>query len=138
MKFQRQARAALAGQAADFRINAVSERAQNRLRVGRVARVLGLHLAAITQQPCIDVTQQCRGSQHLRQPALPGAFPQLHLEQAVLRRHKPLREKQVMLVLSVDVRHAPAIPQHPDRLREAGHTELSIDRRKCSLRSRGQ
>ena len=47
------------------------------------------------------------------------AAPEIHLEQPVLRLHEALREKQIVLVLRVDVRHAPAIAHDAHGLAES-------------------
>ncbi len=106
------------------------------LGVRRIAFVFRFHVAAITQQPRIDIALQGRRAQDFGQPALSRPLPQLHLKQAVLSRHESLSKEQVVLVLGVDVSHAPTVAQHVYRL-FAGPSTLSVplttERAACAL-----
>ena len=93
------------------------ERLGDRLHAGSVTRPVGsdvpVVLNAARHRIALDEVQP----EHLRQPALRGPAPEVHLEQPVLRLHEALREKQIVLVPRVDVRHAPPIAHDAHRLR---------------------
>ena len=116
LKFEWQAGASGREAALDVGVDSCGECFENLLRVRRIAFVLRLHVAAITQQAGIDIALQGGRAQDLGQAALSRPLPQLHLEQTVLSRHESLGKKQIVLVLGVDVGHAPAVAQHVYRL----------------------
>ena len=66
-------------------------------------------------------------AEHLGQPTRTGATLKLHLPQAILRVDVALGEEEVVLVLGVDVRHAPPVAQDLDGACEARdlHAALS-------------
>ena len=72
-------------------------------------------------------------TQDLGQAALARSLPQFHLKKTVLSGHVSLSEKQVMLVLGVDMGNAPAVAQHVYRLFEARHLERALDHGKGGL-----
>ena len=64
-------------------------------------------------------------AEHLRQPALYRAPPEIHLKEPVLGLHEPLREEQIVLILRGNVRDAPAVADDADGSRHA------LERRWC-------
>src|SRR6185437_6867950 len=106
--------------------------------VRRVALVLGLHVAAVAQQPGIPITLNRRFAQHLGQPSLPGSLPHLHLEQAILRSNESLREEEIMLVDSIDVRHSPVVALDLHSRIQTLDFDLAVDWRHCLLSPRGK
>src|SRR5208282_6319588 len=82
------------------------------------------------KQPCIEVALNRRWAEHLGQTALACALPHLHLEKPVLGHHKALRKKEIVLILGVNVRNAPAISNHFDWLFKPGRDQIAVNRRK--------
>ena len=82
----------------------------------------------------IDVALHGARSQDFRQTPLPGALPQLHLEESVLGHHESLRKEQVVLGLGVDVGHSTAVAQHGYRTLQPRRFQRPADR--CPRRLR--
>ena len=63
------------------------------------------------------------------------ASPHLHLPEPVLGHHVSLRQEEIVVVLSVDVRDSPLVSDDLDRFPQAGNVQLSTD---LSERTAGQ
>ena len=80
-------------------------------------------------------------AEHFRQSTLRRAAPEVHLKQAVLSLDESLGEKEVGLVVGINVRHAPGVAHNPYRCGQSGHRQGTRDlrerrRRPCrALRS---
>ena len=61
-------------------------------------------------------------------------LPQFHLKQAVLSGDESLGEKQVVLVLGIDMGNAPTVAQYAYRLFKARYFKLPPNRREGGLR----
>ena len=88
--------------------------------IGRVTLPIGFLVAAVAHQPRHPVARHVVGSEDLRQPALRRPPPEIDLEEPVLRLDESLREEQIVGVLRVDVRDAPAVADDADFVGEAG------------------
>lgn len=55
------------------------------------------------------------------------SLPEFHLEQTILRGDKSLGEKQVVLILGVDVRHSPAVAQYVNGTMQTGQLGFPVD-----------
>jgi hypothetical protein len=60
---------------------------------------------------------------------LPGALPQLHLKEPILRSDEALSEKQIVLIARIDVSDSPAIALHPYQVMQARDLLGSADHR---------
>ena len=109
----------------DPRVDAADECAGDGPGVGSVARPVGVDVSAILDAPRHDVALDEIRAEHLRQPALDGAAPEIHLKQPILRLDEPLREEQIVLVLRGDVRYAPAVADDRDWRGQPFHRESS-------------
>src|SRR5215469_13706453 len=76
-------------------------------------------IAAIQKEAIADVTLEFPASQNFSDRASGLAAPQFELEQPVARDVVTLREKQVRLVLGIDMRDSPVILQDFDGLSES-------------------
>jgi hypothetical protein len=118
----------------DAGIDAAGEGRRDSLGVGRIARPFGVHVAAIANQPGEAV-----GFQGVR-PIEFGVFasreptPQVELEQSILSGDKALGKKQIVRVIGVDVRYAPAIAQDFHRRLEPGQTDVAFELREHRFR----
>ena len=120
----------------DVSVDAGRESLEDFFCVGRVARVFGVHVAAIAEQSGVDVALDKRGAKNLREAALAGALPELHLKQAVLRDDKALREKEIVLILSKDMRDAPAVALDSNRGTQARQMEGAANFRESTFGAR--
>jgi hypothetical protein len=80
------------------------------------------------QEAGVTVSLNRRLSQYLREPALAGALPHLHLEKPVLGGNEALREKEVVRILRVNVGNAPVVTKNFHLLVEAANLQFSIQR----------
>src|SRR4030095_15828833 len=101
----------------------------------------GLCVRPVTRPLAVDVAAELEASRHrialdeipaedLRQPALNRAPPEIHLKEAILGLHEPLREEQIVLILRGNVRHAPAVADDADGSRQALERNAAGDLRK--------
>ena len=90
------------------------------------------------QRPLRLVMPHQPGAEDLCQVAIRVAPECVHLPQAVLRGHVALREKQVVLRGSFNVRHAVRVALHSDRRGKAGKMQVAIQHRQCALLRRAQ
>ena len=106
-------------------IDAAHERAGDRFGLGTIQRPFGRRLDPGLHPPrhCIALGEI--GAEHFGEAALDGAAPQVHLKQPILRLDEALREKQIVAVPRVDVRHAVAIADDADRRAQAVHLDRS-------------
>jgi hypothetical protein len=58
------------------------------------------------------------------------------LKEAILGGNESLSEKEIMLVLRVDMRYTPTVSRYADRLPESLDLESSVAHRKCCLGAR--
>src|SRR5262249_8426703 len=72
-------------------------------------RPLCCQVTAILHPPCHRVPLDEVRAEHLGEPSLNRPAPEIHLEQAILRLHKSLREEEIVLIRRVDMRHSPAV-----------------------------
>ena len=101
----------------DKGIDAVGVGGEDALAVGVVARPLRVvHRSPVHHQPRSKVIVKRRGPEDLREPSLAPPAPHLQLPQPVLGHDVSLREKEVLGVLGIDVRHAPRVPHDLDLL----------------------
>src|SRR5215831_18543431 len=121
-KLERQLRRIALG-LGDVRIDAVDECANDRWPVGMIVGKLGLHVAAELEQSRTDVARELARAEQLGDGAGRLAPPQLELEEPVRGRDVPLREKQIVLVLRVDVRDAVSVAENLDGPGETRGTE---------------
>ena len=112
---------------ANPRVDAADERLHNRAGVRAVARPLGVERAAVLHAPRHRIALDEVRAEHLRQPALHGSPPEIHLKQTILRLHETLREEQIVARPCVDVRHAPPIAHDADRRRQARNLRRTGD-----------
>ena len=85
-----------------------------RRRQGRPRRLAGL-LEVVHAHLDVAVDERRRHvAEQLRERSCRRVARQVHLDQAVLRRHVALREGHVRLVVAVDVRDAPLVAHHVD------------------------
>ena len=82
----------------DVGVDAVREGSQDGEGIRTIAGVFGSKIAAIAQASRLGIALDCPRTEYFREPPLACPLPELHLEQPVLRGHKALCEKQVMLV----------------------------------------
>ncbi len=87
-----------------------------------------VHRASVPEQPGLTVAPDRLRAEDLGHAAFLVAAPQLHLPQPVLRHDVPLRKKQVVRVLRVDVRNAPSVANHLHRLAQSLQALLPIKR----------
>src|SRR6266478_3109975 len=99
LKLDRYAGAARRTQHRDISVNPIGEPSQYRSGVGRVARVLLLHVTPVLQGARVDIALQKGRSQDFAEPSLTGTLPQFHLKQAILGGDHPLRKEKVVLEL---------------------------------------
>ena len=107
------------------RVDAGDERLGNRLDAGAVARPVGGPVSVVLNPACRRVALHEVQPEHLRQAALHGPPPEVHLEEPVLRLHVALREKEIVFVARVDVRHAPPIAHDAHAFADAGERQRS-------------
>ena len=111
------------------------------------APAIGLGVRPVTRPLAVDVAAELDAARHriafdeipaedLGQPALNRAPPEIHLKEAVLRLHEPLREEQIVLILRGNVRHAPAVADDPDGRRQALERDGAGDLREHGGRRR--
>ncbi len=113
------------GKACNVGVDAVGECGEDGERVGGVAFVFGFHVAAIAQRAGVHVTGQSGGAEDFGEASLAGAFPEFHLKETILSGDDALGEKQVMLVLGVDVGDSPAVAEDIDFSLETFHVYLA-------------
>src|SRR5208282_1018572 len=113
----------------DVGVDAGGESFEDFLCIGSIAFVFSVHVAAIPQKTGADIPLHERRSKDFREAPLAGALPKFHLEKAVLRDDKALREEKIVLVLRIDVGNAPAVALDADRLLEAVHVERPVNYR---------
>src|ERR1022692_4030989 len=111
LKLDWEAGAAGRGEARNVSVDAVGECREDGERVRGIAFIFGFHVAAITQGAGIHVAGQEGGAEDFGEASLTGALPEFHLKKAILGGDDALREKQVVLVLSVDVGDSPSITE---------------------------
>src|ERR1017187_3065322 len=114
LKFDGQAGSAGSGEAGDIGVDAVGKRSEDCLGVGRVTFIFGLHITAIAQGAGVHIAGQRGSTENLGEPSLASAFPELHLEEAILGSDYSLGKEQIVLVLRVNVGNSPAITQNVD------------------------
>ncbi len=124
-------------------VDAARECLGNGLHAGPIARPFSVDVAAILHAPRRGIAFDEIQSEHLRQPALYRPAPEVHLKKTILRLHEALGEKQIALVLRVDVRHAPPVAYDANGLRDSTHDERAgylrqrcggrCERRRCRL-----
>ena len=102
-------------------VHAAGPGSDDALRVRSVGEPLGVHVAAVQQQPGGPVLLDETGPEDLRQRSLAPSPPEVDLPQAVAGRVPALGEEEVVLTAGEDVGHSPAIDQNLDRLLESGH-----------------
>ena len=102
----------------DVGVDAAHERFDDRLAARVVVIELGVEIAAEHVQARADVALELARPEDLGDGAGRLPPPQLELEQPILRGGVALREKQVRLVLRVDVVDAPPVAHDLDRLRQ--------------------
>ena len=104
--------------------------------LGVVLPELLVPVAAEREQPREPVARDVVGPEHFGEPSLAVAAPHLELPHAVLRHDVALREEEVLGVLREDVRDAPAVAQHLDRLAQAEDQDRAVELRERLLRRR--
>ena len=110
-------------------VDAVSEGDGNAARVRAVTLPLAFEVAAELDAAGHRVALDEVRPHHLGQASLCRALPQVHLEQAVLRLHEPLREEQVFGVGGGDVRNAEGVAVDADVTTQAGEVQVARDLR---------
>src|SRR4030095_14408162 len=86
--------------------------------------LLVVERAAEHQQPCLAVAIGRARTEAFGEPSLALAPPQRELPEAFLPHHVARREEEVIYVLRVDVRHAPLVANHLDRLADAADDDV--------------
>ncbi len=90
---------------------------------------LGVERPAEHHQPGAAVVVEGLGTEDLGEPPLVPAPPHLHLPQPVLCHDVPLGEEEVVVVLGIDVRDPPCVPDDFHGLPQTRDLELSLDLR---------
>src|SRR5262249_1209155 len=116
--------------AANERVTPAGECLEDLFCVGRIALVFGFDVAAIAQEPCTNIVRPLGFADDFGEAALSRALPQFHLKEAVLRGDKPFGEKEIVLILCVDMRDTPAVSYYADILAESLDLEVSVAQRK--------
>ena len=112
----------------DVSVDPVGVGREDALPVRVIARPLGLvPRAAEHHLPGAEVVVERLRSEDLGEAPLVPAPPHFHLPEPVLGHHVPLRQEEVVVVLSVDVRDSPLISDDLDRFPQAGDVQLSTD-----------
>ena len=111
------------------RIHALDERTDDGRAMWMIVRQLGGQVAAELEQPCAAIPLQLPAPDHLRHGTGGLASPHLELECPIARRGIPLREKEVVFVLRVNVRHTPTVAQDLNGLRESCNAQCVGARR---------
>ena len=101
------------------RVYAVNKGADDCGAARMVARQFGGHATAVLEQARALVALQLATADDLGHRARGLASPHLELEGAIARRGVALGEKEIVLVLRVDVGDAPPVAQHLHRLGKA-------------------
>ncbi len=96
-------------------VDALAIGLEDAARLGVEQRPVALGGAAEAEREHQPVGAAQRRSQQLREPAVAHPAVELHLPETVLGVHVALRKEEVVLVAGIDLRHAPAVPQHLDR-----------------------
>ncbi len=93
-----------------------------------IARPLAIvERAAIFQQARLSIALDGLGAQDFGQTPFVLAAPPLHLPQTILGHDVALREEQIVDVLRVDVRNAPQVTDHIDRLPQARDSQVAVN-----------
>ena len=108
----------------DISIHTLDEAFNDSAPMGMIDGQFLIHIAAEQELPRADIARNFLGSQNLGQRAFGAAAEQLELKQAVARRVITLRKEQVVLVLGIDMRDAPAIFQDLHWLRQSGRQKF--------------
>ena len=114
----------------DVGVHSAHPGSDDALRVRGVGEPLGVHVAAVEQQPRRPVLLHEAGTEDLGERALAAPPPEVDLPQAIASRIPALGEEQVVLAAGEDVGDAPTVDQDLDRGSKAGNLEAGgFDRR---------
>lgn len=125
LKFEGKTGACGSGEVGDIGVDAFGKGGEDRARIGCIAFVFGAHVSAVAQGAGVEVAGKRGGSKNFGESSLAGAFPEFHLEEAILGGNDSLSKEEIVLVLGVDVRDTPTVAQDIDGLVEAAELKLS-------------
>src|SRR5437660_2846653 len=121
----------------DIGVNSFDERFDDGLAVRVVPIEFLLQISAKHEKPRADVSLEFLSPQDLRHSPSGLPPPNFKLKEAIARHVVTLSEKQIVLVLRIDVRNAPTVRENLYRLTQAGKLEgLGLRRRARRYRSR--
>lgn len=111
----------------DLRVDASHERADNLLRVRRIAGPLCFHVTPVLEQPGKPISLHQLRPQHLGQQSIALAPPDFHLPKPILRSNEPLRKEEVRHRPRIDVRNTPLIAANLNCGVEPGNRDPPLD-----------